>query len=47
MCPNTLIMSKPNNTVAVRTLVMAGILAIGLVAAMLAKGYLATAGFAS
>lgn len=35
-------MAKPNNTVAVRTLIMAGVLAIGLVAAMLAKSHIAT-----
>lgn len=40
-------MDKQNNTVAVRTLIMAGILAVGLVAAMLAKGLISTAVLAS
>ncbi len=40
-------MNKPNNTVAVRTLVMAGILAVGLAAAMLAKGLISTSILAS
>lgn len=40
-------MSKPNNTVAVRTLVMAAVLVMGLVATLVAKGLLSTAVFAS
>lgn len=40
-------MAKPDNKVAVRTLVMAAVLAVGLVAFMLAKGLLHTAALAS
>lgn len=40
-------MEKPNNAVAVRTLVMAAVLVMGLVATLLAKGLLSTAVFAS
>ncbi|MGB3527281.1 MAG: hypothetical protein WBB32_15100 [Flavobacteriales bacterium] len=40
-------MVKPNNSVAVRTLIMAGVLVVGLVAAMLAKGLISTAILAS
>lgn len=40
-------MHKPRNTVAIRTLIMAGVLAIGLVAAMLAKGLISTSVFTS
>ncbi len=40
-------MTKPNNSVAVRTLIMAGILMVGLVVAMLAKGLISTSVLAS
>lgn len=40
-------MKKQNNTVAIRTLVMAGVLAIGLIATMFAKGLIPTAVLAS
>lgn len=40
-------MRKPNNTVAVRTLVMAAVLVMGLVVTLLAKGLISTAVFAS
>ena len=40
-------MSKPNNIVAVRTLVMAAVLVMGLVATMFAKGLISTAVLAS
>lgn len=40
-------MNKTNNTVAVRTLVMAAILVVGLIATMLAKGLISTAVLAS
>lgn len=36
------IMAKQKNTVAIRTLIMAGVLAVGLAAAMFAKNYMAT-----
>ena len=40
-------MSKPNNVVAVRTLVMAAVLIVGLVATLFAKGLISTAVLAS
>lgn len=40
-------MRNPNNSVAVRTLIMAGVLIMGLVATMLAKGLISTAILAS
>ena len=44
---NSWIMRNPNNSVAVRTLIMAGVLIMGLVATMLAKGLISTAILAS
>ncbi len=40
-------MNKQNNAVAVRTLIMAAVLAVGLVAALLAKGLISTSILAS
>ncbi len=40
-------MNKSNNSVAMRTLVMAAVLVIGLVATLLAKGLISTAVLAS
>jgi|GEM_PF-1972814 hypothetical protein len=40
-------MKKPNNNVAMRTLVMAAVLVMGLVATLLAKGLISTALLAS
>ncbi len=40
-------MNNAKNTVAIRTLIMAAILAVGLVATMFAKGLISTAVLAS
>lgn len=40
-------MNKQNNSVAIRTLVMAAVLVVGLIAAMFAKGLISTAVLAS
>jgi hypothetical protein len=40
-------MNKGKNTVAVRTLIMAAVLMVGLIASMMAKGLISTAVLAS
>jgi hypothetical protein len=40
-------MNNAKNTVAVRTLLMAAVLFVGLIAAMMAKGLISTAALAS